>query len=210
MSRLIRLTPGQKKATYVQPPFGDRFFDPEKLSALMKSEKPDQEAITLALVPLAMHVVGRYLYYWPSTIRHKDDLISEALLATVKTVKKAVNATHYQWLPYRLVYTVRGAIEVYLNTKLPTVAASFSTNKRRAARGQPLEIHNARELKSSDSFALNEGEHFVEVADAWETWVNSCDEEIVNTVLTKLQEKYNVEGDIELVTELTQIAKGAP
>jgi len=188
--RLIRLTSKQKNSVPVHFSLGEKLGPSELLPLIKQHLGGDHDATTRLVLGnsyLAAMLVGRYLYYWPQTKRFLDDMLGEALLAIAEHVNQIDEPEEHQWLVHRLIVAIKYAIENFLNRNQAIVRASFSTNKRRSAKGEPLEYARSRPIFESDGFTTDDFEVFlVDLRDSYDTLANVDGEELIDLVLSRL------------------------
>ena len=127
MDNVIRLFPTQTKFQEFKHELLDNANDYK-----------DNEDPVLANMWKVRRVVGQFLHYWPVTEQWTDDMASAGLEAL---------SEFENWDDEKALWNrIRHCIEVEVNNLRSIVGASFSTNRNRSSKGEPLEYGETTSL----------------------------------------------------------------
>jgi len=137
MANIISLTSFHTKQASFNHPLLDgapTYTEQEvaSLAAVVLGEPGFRDALVLALRSCLRNIVGRFLFYWPDTIEHKDDMVSVGF----ETLIKFANNPCTDDVLKSASRAIQDAIKLYLNDYRALVSASLRQQWYLATRGE--------------------------------------------------------------------------
>jgi DNA-binding NarL/FixJ family response regulator len=133
---MVRLGPGQTKfSTPYDLPVK---WNKDELLRLTEDrlDGANSEVLIAALLPVAHYMVGRYIYYWPVSRSHIDDMLGEAYLAIVLAVKN-LNREELKGrdITKLIMRRIQTRVDGMLSKMMDAFSACESTRRKLAKKG---------------------------------------------------------------------------